>query len=72
MLPSLVARSTKLDLPSTKTFSRSLRYWPQNSGRSNPFGFLIGVRFDEIAHLDGSGAEPAGPSNSSWNRKLPV
>jgi hypothetical protein len=22
--------------------------------------------------LDGSGAEPAGPSNSSWNRKLPV
>ena len=69
---SLVARRTRLELPSRNTFSRVLRYWPQNSGLSNPTGFLIGVRFDEIAHFDGSGAEPAGPSNSSWNRKPPV
>ena len=57
--PSLVARSTRLELPSRNTFSRLSRYCPQNSGLSNPTGFLIGVRFDDTVHFDGSGAEPA-------------
>jgi hypothetical protein len=55
--PSLMERRTRLDLPSRNTFSR----------RS-----LTGVRFDDTTHFAGSGAEPAGPSNSSWNRKPPV
>jgi hypothetical protein len=61
----------EIGLPSRNTFSRLSRYCPQNSGLSKPTGFLTGVRFDETAHFDGSGAEPAGPSNSSWNTKPP-
>jgi hypothetical protein len=33
---------------------------------------LITSRAVEMVHFDGSGAEPAGPSNSSWKRKLGV
>src|ERR1700712_5381494 len=69
---SFVARMTKLDLPSRNTFLRSLRYWPMFSGRSQNTGFLIISRAVEMVHFDGSGAEPAGPSNSSWKRKLGV
>jgi hypothetical protein len=38
---------------------------PENSGRSNPVGLWIGVRWLDTTHFDESGAEPAGPSNSS-------
>src|ERR1700742_4155007 len=58
VLASRVARSTRLDLPSTNTLWRLSRYCPKNSGRSNPAGFLIGVRLADTTHLAGSGAEP--------------
>ncbi len=45
---------------------------PKNWGRSKPTGFLMGVRWFDTCHLDGSGTEPAGPSNSSWNKSPPV
>jgi hypothetical protein len=61
-----VARMTRLELPSKKTFARSSRYWPMFSGRSQNTGFLMTSRACAIIHFDGSGADPAGlPSNSS-------
>ena len=42
------------------------------SGRSQNTGFLMVSRAVEMIHFDGSGAEPAGPSNSSWKRNAGV
>src|ERR1700722_7042247 len=64
----LVARMTRLEWPSRNTCWRSSRYCPMFSGLSQNTGFLIVSRAFATIHFDGSGAEPAGPSNSSWNR----
>ncbi|SKU88732.1 Uncharacterised protein [Mycobacteroides abscessus subsp. abscessus] len=69
LLPSLVARITRLEFPSRKMLVRLSRYSPMFSGRSQNTGFLMRSRNFAATHLEPSGAEPAGPSNSSRNTK---
>jgi hypothetical protein len=42
------------------------------SGLSQNTGFLIVSRARATDHFAGSGAEPAGPSNSSWKRNAGI
>jgi hypothetical protein len=71
-LASLVARMTRFKLPSRNTCWRSSRYCPMFSGLSQNTGFLIASLAFATVHFDGSGDEPARPSNSLWNRNADV
>src|SRR5690349_3007912 len=67
-----VARITRLLLPSWNTCSWSVTYRPMLNGLSHSTGFLIISRPGTRYHHVGSGGDPAGPLNSSWNKNAGV